>query len=343
VLSALGVLKLARRFVLVGDHFQLPPLVRAAEGLARGGGAAAVGAEVAAEVGQLSESLMGRLARSHPSSVLPLRTQWRMCADIASVANSLFYSGLLECGSQQVARRRLQLPLGALQALAGEAGGRWQWASEALSPEWPVVVCDSDSVRVLGARGGSTTNEGEAQVAVALAACALRLGVPVREVAIISPFRAQLGRIRQLLDSPSADAQPGGGGEAGAGGHSGAGSTLGAGASGAALAAQLRAVDVLTVDQSQGQDRMLVIISLAKHNKHGAVGSLLADWRRLNVALTRAQAKLIVLGSRSTLGGSAVPAELFALAVARGWLLELPPHASATGGEVGAPLQPPLT
>mmetsp|Transcript_3478 Transcript_3478/g.8621 ORF Transcript_3478/g.8621 Transcript_3478/m.8621 type:complete len:153 (-) Transcript_3478:314-772(-) len=129
---------------------------------------------------------MGRLARSHPSSVLPLRTQWRMCADIASVANSLFYSGLLECGSQQVARRRLQLPLGALQALAGEAGGRWQWASEALSPEWPVVVCDSDSVRVLGARGGSTTNEGEAQV------CCYSSNFVHLMLFIQSPTRAQV-------------------------------------------------------------------------------------------------------------------------------------------------------
>lgn len=75
-----------------------------------------------------------------------------------------------------------------------------------------------------------------------------------------------------------------------------------------------------------------MILSLAKHNAHGNAGTLLADWRRLNVALTRAQCKLIVLGSRSTLAGAEVPRALFELADARGWLVELPANAAALSG-----------
>lgn len=71
-----------------------------------------------------------------------------------------------------------------------------------------------------------------------------------------------------------------------------------------------------------------MILSLCKRNATGNVGQLLADWRRLNVALTRAQAKLVVLGSRSTLQHAPVTAALFELARDRGWALDLPPHAA---------------
>jgi DNA replication ATP-dependent helicase Dna2 len=71
-----------------------------------------------------------------------------------------------------------------------------------------------------------------------------------------------------------------------------------------------------------------VILSLAKRNERGDVGALLSDWRRLNVALTRAKVKLIVLGSRSTMRHAPVPAALFEMARERGWLIDLPAHAA---------------
>jgi len=58
---------------------------------------------------------------------------------------------------------------------------------------------------------------------------------------------------------------------------------------------------VMTVDRAQGLDRACVIVSMVRSNERGHVGMLLKDSRRLNVAFTRAQSKLVLIGSASTL------------------------------------------
>lgn len=57
---------------------------------------------------------------------------------------------------------------------------------------------------------------------------------------------------------------------------------------------------VASVDSFQGQERDLIIFPFSRSNKHGAVG-FLSDWRRLNVAQTRAKKQLIMIGDMSTL------------------------------------------
>lgn len=239
--ALLGVLRLARRFVLVGDHYQLPPLLHAAPSAAPAAAAAEPAGAVCAGGGGARGSLMERLADAHPQAVAVLRTQWRMNAEIMSVPNALIYGGMLLAGSEAVARRALRLREGALGALGG-GRAEWAWARAALDPERPVAVCDSDAANA-GAAGvhtaGGTTNEAEARVALALTACLLRLGVAAADIALISPYRAQLKRLRELLDSAGA----------------GCGGALQGPAEGG-LGGQLRAVDVLTIDQSQGQDRV---------------------------------------------------------------------------------------
>ena len=54
-------------------------------------------------------------------------------------------------------------------------------------------------------------------------------------------------------------------------------------------------------DQVTGRDKECIIISFVRSNDEGNVGELLIDWRRINVALTRAKHKLIMIGSPSTL------------------------------------------
>jgi superfamily I DNA and/or RNA helicase len=56
-----------------------------------------------------------------------------------------------------------------------------------------------------------------------------------------------------------------------------------------------------TVDAFQGQERDIIYISLVRSNEKGDIG-FLNDYRRMNVALTRAKKKLIVIGDSSTLG-----------------------------------------
>ena len=59
-------------------------------------------------------------------------------------------------------------------------------------------------------------------------------------------------------------------------------------------------ITVNTVDGFQGQERDVIVISLVRSNAQGDIG-FLRDLRRMNVAITRARMKLILLGDRSTL------------------------------------------
>ena len=73
--AALGPLLLGGSFIMVGDHFQLPPLV-ISEQAKRGG---------------MDISLFKRLAEAHPDAVTWLDTQYRMNDDVMAIANTLEY------------------------------------------------------------------------------------------------------------------------------------------------------------------------------------------------------------------------------------------------------------
>lgn len=94
-------------------------------------------------------------------------------------------------------------------------------------------------------------------------------------------------------------------------------------------------VEVLTVDQSQGRDKAVILLSFVRSNPGRAAGNLLADWQRLNVAVTRARVKLLMVGSAATLGGIPLLAQLVRMAEGGGWLWRLPPEAMRGAGGGG--------
>lgn len=61
-------------------------------------------------------------------------------------------------------------------------------------------------------------------------------------------------------------------------------------------------IRISTVDSFQGQEHHTIIISLVRSNDEGSIG-FLKDYRRMNVAITRAKEKLVIIGDSATIGG----------------------------------------
>lgn len=91
--ACIGSLRLTQSFILVGDHFQLPPLVKSREALKLGYG----------------ESLFKILADRSPEAMTSLCHQYRMNEEIMLIANRLTYQNLLKCGSESVKTQVLDI------------------------------------------------------------------------------------------------------------------------------------------------------------------------------------------------------------------------------------------
>ena len=85
-----------------------------------------------------------------------------------------------------------------------------------------------------------------------------------------------------------------------------------------------RLITVHTVDGFQGQERDAIMISLVRANAQGSIG-FLNDLRRMNVAITRARMKLIILGDASTLTKHAFYSELYKYITANGLVIPIKP------------------
>ncbi|KAF1330421.1 Dna2-like helicase, partial [Globisporangium splendens] len=215
---------------------------------------------------------------------MDLSFQYRMNADIMVLANRLVYGGKLKCGSFQVASNHLSLNL---VSSVAKSQHHVPWPAEVLSNNQGVMFVDTDSLdqaseSATGSGGGvgkrgrkRMENVVEAEVIVALVELLLHGGVNVQEVAVISPFRSQVSLISRHLTEASTKT----------------GFT------------QLSVVEVSTIDKYQGKDKDVMLVSFVRSNEENHVGELLMDWRRINVALTRAKQKLLLVGSLSTLGG----------------------------------------
>lgn len=266
--ACLGPLRFAKKFVLIGDLYQLPPLVRDPE--ARAGG--------------LSDSLFKTLSEAHPEAVFSLTTQYRMNGPIMSLSNHLVYHGALSCGSLAVETALLFLRNGLNSIARPNYSQRQHWLRDLLAPEAPVLFVDTDAVPApedmpTGAfdsivSDSAVKNEIEAKIVSLIVKASVAAGVPLEQIGVISPLRAQLRAISGRLP-------PG--------------------------------ADVNTIDKYQGRDKEFIIMSLVRNNPLSNIGTLLQDFRRLNVALTRAKHKLLIIGSRSTFERNHLFSQLFAL------------------------------
>jgi superfamily I DNA and/or RNA helicase len=90
----------------------------------------------------------------------------------------------------------------------------------------------------------------------------LALGVQPADIAVITPYAAQARLLRERIDAAG--------------------------------------LEIDTVDGFQGREKEVIVISMVRSNPEGEVG-FLANERRMNVALTRARRKLLVVGDSATL------------------------------------------
>lgn len=292
----LGPIRMARTFVLVGDHYQLPPLVQ----------------NKAAQEGGLDVSLFKLLSDTQPDSVVNLEHQYRMCDDIMLLSNALIYSGRLKCGTPEVAARSLEIPnIDALQQFHMDpfhssqspqevctgAAHRRCWIQDVLQPSAKTLLVNTDPLGApalessLG-KGQRVVNHIETTLCSQLVEAFIACGIPARNIGVITFYRSQLALLRQNLRHHAPE------------------------------------LEMHTTDKFQGRDKEVVILSCVRSNSENHVGDLLRDWRRLNVAFTRARTKLLVLGSHSTLlNGNEVLEKYVRLVDKQGWVYNLPPDA----------------
>ena len=154
--TCLGPLRMADTFVLVGDHFQLPPIVKNPE--ARRGG--------------LDVSLFKLLSDAHPEAVVDLSYQYRMNEDIMLLSNQLIYENRLKCGSDEVARQSLVIPNPrscrdiSHDALCCEGrSDKTCWVQDLMRESVRAVFVDTDAVPARDTRVGDLVqNEVEADL-----------------------------------------------------------------------------------------------------------------------------------------------------------------------------------
>ena len=167
------------------------------------------------------------------------------------------------------------------------------WLLDAIVPSRPVVFLGTDGVPAPEMRSENlVSNETEAVLVHQLAWALLKGGLQPSSLGIISPYRHQLKLITQIFHRDNSTKQS--------------------------------EIEINTVDKYQGRDKACIIVSLVRSNEHSNVEDLLRDWRRVNVAVTRAKQKLILIGSLLTLKGSLLLQELFDMLERRNWVHVLP-------------------
>lgn len=173
-----------------------------------------------------------------------LKRQYRMNELIAAFPNQAFYDGTLETAARNQ-----------------------NWSRQGLAPLVAYHIAGEEEA----ARGHSRQNQKEAALVAEEFAMLLEKGLEPEEIGIITPYRGQIGAIRNALNQ---------------------------------LDGKTPSVKIDTIDSFQGSERSVIIVSFVRSNDAGRTGFLTIPdegERRLNVALTRAQHRLVLIGNWNTL------------------------------------------
>lgn len=256
-------MKRASRVILAGDHCQLPPTVKSIAALRAG----------------LGKTLMERIAENKPEVVTLLKIQYRMNDEIMRFSSDWFYGGKVESAPQIKYRSVLDYDHPITWIDTSNEENQITIEGED-APEDPASAANQNSdlnfkEQFVGESFGRI-NKAEAELTLlTLAEYFTKIGkqrvLEERiDVGIISPYRAQVQYLKKLIKKYEF------------------------------FKPYRRLISVNTVDGFQGQERDVILISLVRSNDEGQIG-FLKDLRRMNVAITRARMKLIILGNKDTM------------------------------------------
>jgi DNA replication ATP-dependent helicase Dna2 len=220
--GTLAAVALADRFVLVGDHQQLPPVVQAEN--------------------DLQTSLFERLIETNPEASVMLDSQYRMAQRIQAFPSRAFYDSALRPATAAVASQRID-------DLSGVS----------LS-DLPKRLHDPVTFVDPGGRAEGNTNPTEAATVAGIVASYLDAGVVGEDIGVIAPYRAQVAEIDGRVPDE---------------------------------------VAVDTVDRFQGSSKEVIVVSFVATESLDS--PIFEDYRRVNVALTRAKKALVLVGDADAL------------------------------------------
>jgi ATP-dependent RNA/DNA helicase IGHMBP2 len=220
-----------------------------------------VKSEKAAREG-LRETLFEKCIQRQPNTARMLKVQYRMHAHIMGFSSEKFYGGQL-------------VPHASVRHAGLEA------YDLRFAPDLPVEFIDTAGCgyqELAIPESRSTANPEEAHLLLERLAQLLALGEPTAPdqrpltIGVIAPYRAQINYLKDAIEDSAV-------------------------LNGLLLQ---RRLSVGTVDSFQGQERDIIAITLTRSNPQGEIG-FLSDIRRMNVGMTRARRKLLLVGDSSTL------------------------------------------
>ena len=260
------------RVILAGDHCQLPPTIKSFAAMKAG----------------LGKTLMERIVENKPETVTLLKMQYRMNEEIMRFSSDWFYGNKVESAPEVKYRSILDLDIPMTWIDTSEFNGQlivdsydYQTSAERKGMQGnhncPLSTIHNPLFReeFVGESFGRI-NRAEAELTLlALETYFKKIGkeriLDERlDVGVISPYRAQVQYLRRLFKKREF------------------------------FKPYRSLISVNTVDGFQGQERDIILISLVRANDEGQIG-FLRDLRRMNVAITRARMKLIILGDASTM------------------------------------------
>ena len=231
----------AQKFVLAGDHKQLPPTIISSKAL------------------ELEDTLFEELINKYPDKSALLNTQYRMNQLLMEFPNSEFYNSKLD--SAETVKDIVITDIIEENKLSETEKVKIE--DQLLSDKQPLIFVDTSEIDKNGEKklkdSKSIINLAEAETTLEIVDFYQKLGIDDKDIGIISPYADQVSLIKNKTD-----------------------------------------IEVKTVDGFQGREKEIIIISTVRSNDKGKIG-FLSDLRRLNVALTRAKRKLIIIGNKETL------------------------------------------